>query len=60
MTEASNYGSPQKALQFIQQVDEECRRWGGKHLLTREEYLDIVNRIYRDIYGKDDNQPASV
>lgn len=43
----------QKAVRFLALVDDECRKLGGKHLLTREEYLEIVNYCYRDVYGAD-------
>lgn len=41
----------EQAVHFLQMVDEMCRRAGGKHLLTRGEYLEIVNHCYREIYG---------
>lgn len=55
---------PAKAVQLLLRVEEECRRMGGKSLLTREEYLEIINRCYREIYGSEpideDDLPAGV
>ena len=45
-----------KTLRFMAMVDDECRRSGGKHLLTREEYLQIVTMCYRHIFGDDPQQ----
>lgn len=42
-----------RSLRLLQMVEEECRRAGGKHLLTPEEYLEIVNHCYRQVYGTD-------
>lgn len=41
---------PNKSLQLLQMVEEECRRAGGRHLLTPEEYLEIVNYCYQQVY----------
>lgn len=41
-----------KSVRLLAMVDEACRRAGGKHLLTREEYLDIVRYCYREVYGE--------
>jgi len=41
----------EKSVQLLQAVDEACRKSGGRHLLTREEYLEIVNDCYLRIYG---------
>jgi hypothetical protein len=55
---------PAKSVRFLLLVEEECRRMGGKHLLTRDEYLQIINACYRQIYGTEpideDDLPASV
>ncbi len=55
---------PAKSVRFLMLVEEECRRLGGKYLLTHAEYLQIVNYCYRQIYGTDpvdeDDLPASV
>ncbi len=37
----------------MQMVEDECRRAGGRQLLTPEEYLEIVNYCYQQIYGTD-------
>lgn len=41
----------QKALQLLALVETELRRSGGRHLLTREEYLQIVNMCFQQVYG---------
>lgn len=41
----------QKALRLLQMVDDMCRRAGGKQLLTADEYLEIVNYCYLEVYG---------
>jgi hypothetical protein len=45
-----------KQLRFMALVEETCQGAGGKQFLSREEYLEIVNRCYREIYG--DNHDA--
>jgi len=44
---------PHKSLRLLQMVEEECRRAGGRHLLTPEEYLQIVNYCYQQVYDTD-------
>lgn len=41
-----------KELQLLMAVEEACRRAGGKQLLTRTEYLEIVNQCFDQIYGR--------
>lgn len=51
----------QQMMRFMMAVDEECRRMGGKHLLTPEEYLDVVSHCYREVFGiapSQDDLPA--
>lgn len=41
-----------KSFQLLMLVEEEVRRSGGKALLSRQEYLEIVAYCYQEIYGK--------
>lgn len=50
-----------RAFQLLVAVDETVRQMGGRHLLTAEEYLEIVNECYRRIYKNDeDDRPSEV
>jgi|GEM_PF-5748194 len=40
-----------KAVELLTLVESELRRSGGRHLLTREEYLQIVNMCFQQVYG---------
>lgn len=42
-----------RAVHLLMAVDEAIRKSGGRHLLTTEEYLEIINHEFRRIYGRD-------
>lgn len=44
-----------QAKHFLRLVEETCRRAGGKNLLSRDEYLAIVNDCYQRVYSKEDD-----
>ncbi len=49
----NNNADQKRSLRLLQMVEEECRRAGGRHLLTSDEYLAIVNTCYQQVYGSD-------
>jgi hypothetical protein len=48
-----------QAFQLLLMIEEEVRRSGGKHLLSRQEYLEIVAYCYQQIYGIDKPEEVS-
>ena len=45
--------SPEKAMKLMQMVEESIRRSGGKALLSRDEYLEILVHCHQVVYGLD-------
>jgi hypothetical protein len=50
----------EKSFQLLLLLEEEVRRSGGKALLSREEYLEILSYCYRQVYGQDSKEQAKL
>lgn len=45
--------SAEKSFQLLMMVEEEVRRSGGKALLSREEYLQILAYCHQEVYREE-------